>query len=71
MFDNISKMKSHFQTIFAVVIAFAVIAFWRGVWGLLDIYLFPGKIELSLWASVVLGIAILAATHYVTKLKFM
>lgn len=67
MFRKISQMKSKHQTIFAVVIAFAVISFWRGVWGLMDEYLFPDNYQLSLWASLVLGLAILIATHYVTK----
>jgi len=67
MFTRLSKMKSHHQTFFAIIIGFAVIAFWRGIWGLLDIYLFPDNIELSLWASIFLGIAILLGTHYATK----
>ncbi|MCK4335566.1 MAG: hypothetical protein KAT94_01625 [Candidatus Aenigmarchaeota archaeon] len=62
-----SQMKLKHQTIFAVVIAFAVISFWRGVWGLMDEYLFPDNYQLSLWASLILGLAILVATHYVTK----
>jgi len=68
MFQKISKMKSRHQIIFAIVIAFAVISFWRGVWGLMDEYLFPGNYELSLWASVITGIAILALTHQAAKL---
>lgn len=60
-------MKLKHQTIFAVVIAFAVIAFWRGIWGLMDLYLFPNNYELSLWFSLILGLAVLMATHYVTK----
>lgn len=67
MFRKISQMKSKHQTVFAVVIAFAVISFWRGVWGLMDEYLFPDNYQLSLWASLILGLAILVATHYVTK----
>ncbi len=40
MIDRLRKMKREHQVIFAVVIGFAVISFWRGVWGLLDLYLF-------------------------------
>jgi hypothetical protein len=47
----------------AVLIAFAVIAFWRGAWGLLDEYLFPANYELSLWVSLLIGLAILFLTH--------
>ena len=63
MFTVISKMKKGRQTIFAVVIAFAVISFWRGIWGLQEEYLFPGDRNLSLWASVLIGLVILVITH--------
>ncbi len=60
-------MKLKHQAIFAVIIAFAVIAFWRGIWGLMDLYLFPDNYELSLWTSLIIGLVILVATHYATK----
>lgn len=53
-------LKKVFHTI---VIGFAIVAFWRGVWGLMDIYLFPGNEVLSYTVSAILGIAIL----YLTK----
>ncbi len=55
------------KSIFAVLIGFAVVSFWRGVWGLQDEYLFPQNYILSLWISVILGLFILIATHYVSK----
>jgi hypothetical protein len=55
------------NTTFAILIAFAVIAFWRGIWGLMDIYLFPENYPLSLWVSVAIGLLILVITHYTTK----
>lgn len=67
MFKRICRMKSKHQIFFAILIAFAVISFWRGVWGLMDEYLFPDNYPLSLWVSVVLGVAILIMTHYATK----
>jgi hypothetical protein len=67
MFSRFHKMKSHHQTLFAVIIAFAVISFWRGIWGLQDEYLFPESTILSLWASVFIGLAILVASGYVVK----
>jgi hypothetical protein len=67
MLARINKMKLHHQVVFAVVIAFAVISFWRGTWGLMDLYLFSHDYNLSLWASVVIGILILVATNYATK----
>ena len=37
----------------------AIVVFWRGVWGLLDVYLFPGNEVLSYGFSVIAGIALL------------
>jgi hypothetical protein len=35
MFKKFGKLKPK-QIVFAILIAFAVISFWRGVWGLMD-----------------------------------
>ncbi len=67
MFKRISRMKSKHQILFAILVAFAVISFWRGIWGLMDEYLFPNNYQLSLWVSVILGIIILIVTNYATK----
>ncbi len=67
MFSRFHKLKSHHQTLFAIIIAFAVISFWRGVWGLQDYYLFPENVALSLWTSVLIGLGILVATGYAVR----
>jgi len=69
MLERLKKMekKKHHQVFFAILIGFAVISFWRGLWGLMDIYLFPNNYALSLWISVFVGIVILLLTDYVTK----
>lgn len=67
MINTFAQMKRKHQVIFAIIIAFAVISFWRGVWGLMDEYLFPNHYQLSLWISVILGVAILIATGYASK----
>ena len=53
---NERTLKKVFNTI---LLGFAIVAFWRGTWGLLDIYLFPNRHELSLWISILIGIFIL------------
>jgi len=50
------------DVLLAIVLAFAVVSFWRGVWGLMDLYLFPNSYHLSLWLSVLIGVAILYST---------
>ncbi len=60
----LKKINKPQKIFFAILIAFAVISFWRGVWGLMDLYLFPNDYELSLWISVMLGIGILILSGY-------
>ena len=38
--------------IYTLLIAFAIISFWRGVWGLMDAHLFPGNKTLSFAVSI-------------------
>ena len=67
MFSKLSKMGPAKQNFFAVLIAFAVVAFWRGAWGLLDVYLIPDDYVLSSWISLCVSLIILLITHYATK----
>lgn len=62
------KYRSQAKKIsYAVIIAFAIIAFWRGVWGLLDEYLFPapGNEALSYSVSIIIGLSILYFTKHI------
>ncbi|OGI14467.1 hypothetical protein A3K63_04830 [Candidatus Micrarchaeota archaeon RBG_16_49_10] len=61
------KMRPVKKIAFAVLIAFAVICFWRGGWGLVDHYLLPQNKLLSYWTSLFIGLFILIVTHYATK----
>ncbi len=38
----------------------AVVAMWRGLWGLMDIYLWPNNPKRSNWASFIIGFALIA-----------
>lgn len=46
-----------------ILIATSVILFWRGAWGLMDIFIFPNNDVLSYTTSLVVGILILLLTH--------
>ena len=62
------KLKNHLRKVFyTLLIAFAIISFWRGVWGLMDIYLFPKHHPLSLIISLLVGILILYSTNHLIK----
>ena len=52
--------KKIFKTL---LVAFAIVAFWRGSWGLMDTYLFPRYEILSYIISILLGMAILYYTE--------
>jgi hypothetical protein len=67
MYHRIRRLKIHHQVIFAIIIAFAVVSFWRGVWGLMDEYLFPYNVQMSYWASLLLGLLILIICDYATR----
>ena len=51
------------RAITIIWIVFAIVLFWRGVWGLLDIYLFPHNLLLSYLISALFGIIILYLTR--------
>jgi len=46
-----------------LLIASGVVFFWRGAWGLMDLYIHPSNPLLSYLISVGLGIGILSFTH--------
>ncbi|MDO8623580.1 MAG: hypothetical protein Q7R52_05010 [archaeon] len=57
------KMKEVGRTI---IVAFAIILFWRGLWGLMDVFLFPENQMLSYILSIFIGMAILYETETLT-----
>ena len=52
---------------FAILVAFALICFWRGVWGLLDEYFLPKNRKMSFWISAIVGLVILIITNYAVQ----
>ena len=60
--------RSHFQKVlYTILIALAIVSFWRGVWGLMDEFLFPANPTLSYSISIVVGILILSSTKRLIK----
>jgi len=41
---------------FYLLISFAIISFWRGLWGLMDEYFSPSNYKLSLFIPLILSI---------------
>jgi hypothetical protein len=61
------KRKFHHNLLMAMGIGISVVAFWRGTWGLMDLYLFPNNPTLSSFASLAIGVIILYLTHYLVR----
>lgn len=54
-----AELKVRYPLINVVIVIVAIIMLWRGVWGLLNTFLFPGSPVFSYLASVALGVLIL------------
>ena len=61
------RNKKSKRMLFAILIGFAVVSFWRGLWGLMDLYLFPANKTLSFSVSILIGIIILLFTNKLIK----
>ena len=63
--DAFTTLRKRNKIAFAVIVAFAVILFWKGAWNLMDIifdqWLFAGHLFWSNIAAVIVGVAILSA----------
>jgi hypothetical protein len=60
------KLKNN-HLILALIIGTAVISVWRGIWNLLDLYLYPSDLVMSSIISIIVGLGILIVTHQVAK----
>ena len=70
VFRDVSKLKTKHQAVFAILIVIAVVEVWRGVWGLRDrvgAHFLADNPELDFLLSIVVGLIILATTHYMVK----
>jgi len=52
-----------------VMIALAIVSFWRGVWGLMDLYWFAGNPQLSFIMSILAGVGLLLILHDIKDLR--
>jgi hypothetical protein len=53
------QLKQKHPNLNSVIIGTAIIMFWRGLWGLMDLYLFPNNEVMSYIVSVLLGLFLL------------
>jgi len=64
------KYKKRPAPLSTILIAGAIIMFWRGVWGLMDVYLFPNDPPLSYGISFIISVLlyIFVVRHHVSNL---
>ena len=63
MFKKINDLEKHHQLIASLIVGVGLISVWRGVWGLMDLYLLPENPLISYLLSMFFGVAILYMTH--------
>jgi len=59
MLENLVEEANFADVGIIITASLAIVGFWRGVRGLMDIYLFPGNPTLSLFTSITIGLIIL------------
>lgn len=52
---KIMQFKQDHPTANVIIVVVAIIAFWRGIWGLLDVVLFPNSPMISYLSSIELA----------------
>lgn len=58
------RIKKHHPNWYSIIVGAAIVMYWRGLWGLMDTYLFPGNEVLSYSASIVIGLLLLLANDF-------
>ena len=56
MIEELIKRTTFVDTLLILIGALAIVSFWRGIWGLMDIYLYPKSHVMSFTISVVMGL---------------
>jgi hypothetical protein len=59
MFKNIRKFLARRKNLRIITDVLAIIIIWRGVWGLLDLFIFPQNPLLSYITSTIFGFILL------------
>lgn len=68
MFKKVSSFKRKHKVIFAIFIGLSVVSFWRGAWGVFDVFVFPENYAVSSIISLIFGIGLLGVTNYLNRI---
>ena len=58
MLEEIFRRTGYLDAVLIIISSFAIISFWRGVWGLMDMYMYPQDKLLSFSISVLIGLVV-------------
>ena len=47
------------KNVYVLILSAGIVLIWRGIWGMLDLYLLPENLVLSYVVSILLGVGIL------------
>lgn len=67
MLNKLNSFKKKHKILFSILIGFSVVSFWRGAWGILDVFVFPNNYALSSIVSLAIGIGLLVITNYIIE----
>ncbi|MFA5532729.1 MAG: hypothetical protein WDA13_04015 [Candidatus Shapirobacteria bacterium] len=59
MFKNIRKFLARRKNLRIIIDVVAIIIIWRGIWGILDLFIFPNNPLLSYLTSTIFGFGLL------------
>jgi len=59
MLERIIKKVSLFDVFIIILSSLSIVAFWRGIWNLMDKYIFPNNFLLSQVITIIGGIILL------------
>lgn len=65
-FRRKSKFERKYPILHAIIIGSGVVFFWRGLWGLLDMYFFPDYPTISFILCIFVGFCLLYLTNHLT-----
>ena len=64
IFSQFKRLKQIHQMFFSLVVFVGIILVWRGVYNIMNQYWFPEYPAFSNVSGIIVGLIILAATHY-------
>ncbi|MDP3916821.1 MAG: hypothetical protein Q8Q42_00870 [Nanoarchaeota archaeon] len=67
MWNKLKKMERWQQILVSLIIGIAVVSFWRGLWGLFDVYVSPSNPLIRFWFLFLAGFVVLVGTHHAVK----